>query len=74
MLSCKSLRAGILSSAALLLAGFAVEFLAVNGLMPTVLGSYLGLFMATGSVVVLLGLFVLSLFPTVARRLAECEH
>ncbi len=74
MLSCKSLRAGILLSGTLLLAGFVTEFLSAYGLLPTVTGSYLGFFLASGAVVLLLGLFLLSLLPSVARRLAECER
>lgn len=74
MLSCKSLRAGILLSAALLLIGFVSELLAAYGALPTVTGSYLGFFFASGAVLLLLALFVLSLFPSVARRLAECER
>jgi len=74
MLSCKSLRAGILLSAALLLGGFVTEFLSAYGLLPTVTGSYLGFFLAAGAVLLLVGLFLVSLLPSVARRLAECER
>ncbi len=74
MLSCKSLRAGILLSAALLLGGFATEFLSAYGPLPTVTGSYLGFFLTAGAVALLVGLFILSLLPSVARRLAECER
>ena len=74
MLSCKTLRAGILASALLLVSGLVTEFLTGYGLLPTVSGSYLGLFLAVGAVLTLLGLFLISLLPAVARRLAECER
>ncbi len=74
MLSCKSLRAGILLSGGLLLGGFVTELLSAYGPLPVVTGSYLGFFLASGAVVLLLGLFLLSLLPSVARRLAECER
>jgi hypothetical protein len=74
MLSCKSLRAGILLSGALLIAGFLTELLSAYGPLPTVTGSYLGFFLAAGAVVLLVGLFLVSLLPSVARRLAECER
>jgi putative copper export protein len=74
MLSCQSLRAGIFLSALLLLSGFAIEVLTTYGLLPTVSGSYLGFFLGVGAVVLLLMLFLVSLVPTVARRLAECER
>lgn len=74
MLSCQSLRAGILFSALLLLTGFAIEVLTTYGLLPTVSGSYLGFFLAVGAVLLLLALFLASLVPAVARRLAECER
>lgn len=74
MLSCKSLRAGIRLSGILLLAGFLTEFLSAYGLLPTVTGSYLGFYLTAGALLVLLTLFVVSLLPSVARRLAECER
>lgn len=74
MLSCQSLRAGILLAALLLLSGFAIEVLTTYGLLPTVSGSYLGFFLAVGAVCLLLVLFVVSLVPAVARSLAECER
>lgn len=74
MLSCQSLRAGILLAALLLLSGFAIEVLTTYGLLPTVSGSYLGFFLAVGAVLLLLVLFLVSLVPAVARSLAECER
>ena len=74
MLSCTTLRAGILLSALLLISGFVTEFLTAYGFVPAVSGSYLGFFMAVGAVFLLLGLFLFSLVPAVARRLAECER
>lgn len=74
MLSCTSLRYGIFLAAALLLAGFGTELLSVAGILPVVAGSYLGLLLATAAVLLILGLFLLSLLPPVARRLAECER
>jgi putative copper export protein len=74
MLPCTTLRAGILVSALLLVSGFLIEVLTTYGLLPTVSGSYLGFFLAVAAVLILAGLFVLSLIPAVARRLAECER
>jgi putative copper export protein len=74
MLSCQSLRAGIFLSALLLLSGFAIEVLTTYGLLPTVSGSYLGFFLAVAAVLLLLALFLVSLIPAVAQRLAECER
>jgi uncharacterized membrane protein len=74
MLSCQTLRAGILMSGLLLLSGFVTELLTGYGLLPTVSGSYLGFYLAVAAVLLLLALFVLSLLPGVARRLAECER
>jgi hypothetical protein len=74
MLSCTTLRAGILLSALLLLAGLVTEFLTAYGLLPTVSGSYLGFFLAVGAVMTLVALFLISLLPSVPRRLAECER
>jgi len=74
MLSCKTLRAGILASALLLVSGLVTELLTGYGLLPTVSGSYLGFFLAVAAVLTLLGLFLISLLPAVARRLAECER
>jgi len=74
MLPCTTLRAGILVSALLLVSGFLIEVLTTYGLLPTVSGSYLGFFLAVAAVLTLAGLFVLSLIPAVARRLAECER
>jgi len=72
--SCKTLRAGILASALLLVSGLVIELLTGYGLLPRVSGSYLGFFLAVGAVLLLLALFLVSLVPTVARRLAECER
>lgn len=74
MLSCTSLRYGIFLAAALLIAGFATELLSVAGVLPVVGGSYLGLLLATSAVLLILGLFLVSMLPPVARRLAECER
>ena len=74
MLSCTTLRAGILASAALLVAGLVTELLTGYGLLPAVSGSYLGFFLAVGAVMTLVALFLVSLLPSVARRLAECER
>jgi hypothetical protein len=74
MLSCQSLRAGILLSALLLLTGFAIEVLTTHDLLPRVSGSYLGFFLAVVGVLLLLVMFLASLVPAVARRLAECER
>jgi hypothetical protein len=74
MLSCTTLRAGILASAALLVAGLVTELLTGYGLLPAVPGSYLGFFLAVGAVMTLVALFLISLLPPVARRLAECER
>jgi putative copper export protein len=74
MLSCKTLRAGILASALLLVSGLVTELLTGYGLLPMVSGSYLGFFLAVGAVLLLLALFLASLLPAVARRLAECER
>lgn len=74
MLSCNTLRAGILASALLLVSGLVTELLTGYGLLPAVSGSYLGFFLAVGAVLLLLALFLASLVPAVARRLAECER
>jgi hypothetical protein len=74
MMSCASLRYGILLAGILLLAGFGAELLAVAGVLPVVGGSYLGLLLATSAVLLILGLFLVSMLPPVARRLAECER
>ena len=74
MLSCTSLRYGILLAATLFLAGFAAELLSVIGVLPIVTGSYLGLLLAASAVLLILGLFLVSMLPPVARRLAECER
>jgi hypothetical protein len=74
MLSCTTLRVGILTSAFLLVAGLVTELSTGYGLLPAVSGSYLGFFLAVGAVATLLGLFLISLLPPVARRLAECER
>ena len=74
MLSCTSLRYGVFLAAALLLAGFATELLSVIGVLPVVGGSYLGLLFAASAVLLILGLFLLSMLPPVARRLADCER
>jgi len=54
--------------------GLVTELLTGYGLLPTVSGSYLGFFLAVAAVLTLLGLFLISLLPAVARRLAECER
>ena len=74
MLSCASLRYGILLAATLLLSGFAAELLAVAGALPVVVGSYLGLLLTTSAVLLILALFLVSMLPPVARQLAECER
>jgi uncharacterized membrane protein (DUF441 family) len=74
MLSCTSLRTGILGAAALMAVGFVVAFLAAVGLLPTVSAGYLGFYLVVGGVLALLVLFAVSLTPSAARSLAECRH
>ncbi len=74
MLSCTSLRTGILASAVSLVAGFAIVFLAAIGLLPMVTAGYFGFYLAVAGVLSLLVLFAISLTPSAARSLAECRH
>jgi hypothetical protein len=74
MLSCTSLRNGIVGSAALLTVGFLISFLAGVGLLPAVSAGYTGFYLVVGGVLALLVLFTISLTPSAARSLAECRH
>lgn len=62
----------MLTPATLLVAGTVTELSAGHGLLPAVSGSYPGFFLA--AVATLLGLFLVSLLPPVARRLFECAR
>jgi hypothetical protein len=74
MLTCRTLRGAVLTSAILLVVAWAAELTAQYGWLPTVTTGYLGLVLILAAVAVLGGTFLLSLLPGIARRLDECEH
>lgn len=74
MLTCGTLRGAILTSAIFLLAAWAVSGLASIGFLNPVAASYMGFILIVCSAFVFIVTFVLSLLPSSARRLSECEH
>jgi len=74
MLTCRSLRGAILTSGLMLVAAWVIEAFAAGGLLPLVTASYFAFLLLLVAALVLGGTFLLSLLPSVAQRLAGCEH
>jgi len=73
MIDCNSMRAAVLFSAALMLAGLLFGVIAM--FFPLVMpASYLSLILVLSASTVLAAIFVVAMIPGVSRRLEECQH
>jgi hypothetical protein len=73
MINCNSMRATVIFSGSLLLAGLALGVLAMSTPLVAPI-SYASLILVLAASVVLGGLFLVALLPGVAQRLEECQH
>ena len=73
MLTCRSMRAGVLLSASLLGAGVLLGLIAVMTQLGAA-AAQLALLLVLGGATVLATTFLVALIPGVARRLDECQH
>jgi hypothetical protein len=73
MIDCNSMRAAVLLSGALMLAGLLFGGIAMTTpvIMPA---SYAALILVLTASVVLAAIFIVALIPGVSRRLEECQH
>ena len=73
MIDCNSMRAAVLLSGALMLAGLLLGGIAMNSplIMPV---SYAALILVLSAGAVLGAIFVIAMLPGVSRRLEECQH
>ncbi|EIC20080.1 hypothetical protein [Thiorhodovibrio frisius] len=73
MIDCNTMRAAVLLSGALMLAGLLLGGIAMN--TPLVIpASYASLILVLTASAVLAGIFIVAMIPGVSRRLEECQH
>lgn len=73
MLTCRSLRAAVILSAALLFSGVLLGLIVLAQLLPAPVAQ-LSLLLVLGGAAVLGVTFLVSLIPGVAHRLEGCQH